>query len=149
MKYKELIQEYFDVSDTNDDREISFSIIKEVSPSIKSTSFYNNLDFLSKQNMDGYIGKSVGLFEGKIGFDMRDSLVNGMKIPSKFLMEKMIYDRSNKGIQIPRNIAEIIKNQVRSMRPHTLTKMYEGGNGYRLVFECDDESIYEITVRGR
>tara|TARA_Y100000590_G_scaffold390022_1_gene465501 strand:+ start:552 stop:1001 length:450 start_codon:yes stop_codon:yes gene_type:complete len=149
MKYKDLVENYFDVSNNNVDNEIKFNIVKEVSSSIKNSIFYRNLDFNDKKSLDKYINRKVMIFENnRIGFDKVDSIVSGIEIPTKFLLEKIVYDRSNKGIKIPVNIAEVIKNQVRAMKPYILSKMYENNGGYRLVFENEND-IFEITVRGR
>ena len=148
MNYRDIVNNYFDVSSDSVDNEIKFRMVRYVSSLIKESSYYNNLDFGDRNNLDNYIGKSILLFENKIGFDRKDCIVNGLNIPPKYLMEKMIYDSSNRGVGIPSKMAEIIKKQVRTMRPYKLSRMYENGGGYRLVFEMD-EDICEISIKGK
>ena len=98
MKYKDLVENYFDVSNDSVDNEIKFNIVKQISPLIRESRFYKRLDYNQRNDLNKYMGKSIFLFEGRIGFDKRDSIINGLEIPKKFLIEKMVYDRCNKGI---------------------------------------------------
>ena len=147
MDYKNIINDYFDMeSHKPDEIEIKFEVQRQVSDLIKGSEYYSELDYTDRGNLSNYINKSIGIYEGKIGFDKMDSMVNGMEIPSKYLIEKMIYDRSHKGTTIPKDMAEIIKKQSVVMKPYKLSRMFENNGGYRLVFESDNET-YEISIR--
>ena len=59
-----------------------------ISESITSSDFYNALTPMEQYDVKKYFGKEVKLFNENIGFDKTDSLVNGMKIPKKYLIKK-------------------------------------------------------------
>ena len=60
----------------------------EVSENITSSDFYNALTPMEQHDVKKYFGKEVKLFNEIIGFNKTDSLVNGIKIPKKYLIKK-------------------------------------------------------------
>ena len=76
-------------------KKVKSKIIKEekvnkyiLSESIISSDFFEELTPVEQLDLQRYIGNEVQIFDENIGFDKMDSIVNGIRIPSNYLIKK-------------------------------------------------------------
>ena len=146
-KYKEILNEMHDIPNKEKKENHEVTVSHSVSPKIKKSPFYNNLSPLEKYNVDKYVDKKVNLYEGVIGFNKVDSLTNGVEIPEKYLVERVIYDRSSKKIKMSPRMMEMIKRQVKGMNGYKLSRVYETKSSYRMVFESENDGHFEVSIK--
>ena len=149
-EYKKLLQDlhWLDEDKSNaKDKSMNVVVERTVSPSVKGSSYYNNLSPMEQLNMERYIDKKINIYDGYIGKNKSDAIANGIELPHKYINERIIYDRNSKAIKMSGRMVEMVKRQVGSMKGYKLSRMYETKRSYRLVFESDDDGHFEITVR--
>ena len=89
MNYKDLVNEMYDFMKPAK-KVTSKEVTKAytLSESVKESNFYDNMTPLEKYDVDKYIGEEIKLYGGVVGFSKSDSLVNGVEVPQKYIVEK-------------------------------------------------------------
>ena len=148
-EYKKLLKD-FNMIDGNlnnqSKKQINVMVERTISSKIENTGYFDNLSPVDRMTIKNYIGKKINIFDGYIGINKSDALANGIEIPNKYIMERVIFDRNSQKIKMSNRMLEMIKRQVRNMQEYKLSRVYETKNSYRLVFESEDGN-YEISIR--
>ena len=58
-----------------------------LSENIKNSLFYDELTQVEQYDLERYIGNEVQISNEGIGFNKTDSMVNGLKVPQKYLIK--------------------------------------------------------------
>jgi hypothetical protein len=148
-EYKKLIKDFNMIGGdltTESKKEINVIVERTISSKIENTDYYNNLSPVDRMTIKNYVGKKINIFDGYIGQNKSDALANGIEIPNRYIMERVIFDRNSQKIKMSNRMLEMIKRQVRNMQEYKLSRVYETKNSYRLVFESEDGN-YEISIR--
>ena len=91
MNYKDLIGEMYGFKKPKKKKIVEIKKPTKkytLSENIRKSAYYDNMTPMDRYNIDRYIGTSIKLFEGVVGFDKVDSIANGVEVPQKYIVEK-------------------------------------------------------------
>ena len=63
------------------------------------------------------------------------------------LSERIVYDRHDVKPKVSPRMVEMVKRQIKGMEGYKLSRVYETKGCYRMVFESDENGVFEISIR--